>query len=215
MNSTTLIAGAGQSLLTALSAESVRRGNKTALALIPDSRNASDDDRLRDLAERLDWNPPSPISAGALILEAETRAGPLDSAIIACTAPDRTAASDFSPVGIDYIVNNHIKSYMFLAASLMRRFRARQTGTLALILLEEQEAGLLAAPVFSSFRAFANCLLAQSSEGAPRAAAFDCNTRSSQGLDEIAGYVFKTLAENKKLGRWFKFNKFMHNLGLN
>jgi NAD(P)-dependent dehydrogenase (short-subunit alcohol dehydrogenase family) len=213
VNTATLIAGAGRSLVAALAAESAKRGNETALALIPDSRPDSGG-LPSGVHGPLDWNPPSPISAGALILAAENRVGPLDCAVLACSAPERAAASDFSPAGIDFIVNNHIKSYMLLAASLVRRFRSRQSGTLALVLLEEQEAGLLAAPVFSAFRAFANCLLAQSGEGGPRTAAFDCGSRTPADLTEIAGYVFRTLDGNRPsgTGRWFKFNRFLNSL---
>jgi NAD(P)-dependent dehydrogenase (short-subunit alcohol dehydrogenase family) len=211
VNDALLIAGAGKELVSALADEAVKRGAKTALSLIP---NQSGSMRLADSPEMLDWNPGSPISARNLVLAAENRIGALTGGIIVCAAPDNADAADFSPAGIDFIINNHVKSYMFLARELARRFHAAQSGTLALVLLEEPSSSLLAGPVFGAFKSFAGNLLTNLNTEYFRTAAFVCEEKISPPMNEFAAYIFKTLSENKKLdgGKWFKFTKFKHSL---
>ncbi|MDR1148749.1 MAG: hypothetical protein LBK66_08970 [Spirochaetaceae bacterium] len=213
VNDALLIAGAGRELVSALAGQAVKRGAKTALSLIPSQNGAQ---RLADGLELLDWNPGSPISARSLVLAAGNRIGVLTGGIIVCAAPDNADAADFSPVGIDFIVNNHIKSYMFLARELIRHFRAAQSGTLALVLLEEPSSSLLAGPVFSAFKSFAGNLLTNLNTEYFRAAAFVCEEKIPPPMNEFAAYILKTLSENKKLdgGRWFKFTKLKHSLKL-
>ncbi|MDR1362799.1 MAG: hypothetical protein LBJ35_01945 [Spirochaetaceae bacterium] len=213
VNDALLIAGTGKELITALADEGGKRGAKTAISLIP-SQNGHN--RLAEGLNALDWNPGSPISAYNLVLSAENRIGALNGGIIVCAAPDNADAADFSPAGIDFIVNNHIKSYMFLAHELTRRFRAGQSGALALVLLEEASSGLLTGPVFSTFKSFTSNLLEDLNTEYFRAAAFSCEEKNSIPMSEFAAYIFKTLYEAKKLdgGRWFKFTKLKHNLKL-
>jgi hypothetical protein len=213
-----LIAGAGMELVSALAEEAEKRNIKTARALIQ-SRNGAGRFTHAAAAEKtasLDWNPGSPISARSLILAAENKVGHLSGGIIVCTAPDNAEASDFSPAGIDIIVNNHIKSYMLLANELSRHFRARQSGSLALVLFEKPVSGILAAPIFSSFKSFSGSLLAHSNPEYIRTTAFSCEEKIPPPVNEFAAYVFKTLSENKKLdgAKWFKFTKLKRNLKL-
>ena len=206
-----LIAGSGPELISALAAEAGRRGIKTALSLIPGN---SDPRRFEHGAATespvpLDWNPCSPISARSLILAAENRNGPVVSSIIVCAAANNAEIRDFSPAGIDFVVNNHIKSYMFLANELTRSFRARRNGTLAFVLLEGQSPAILAAPVFGAFKSFSGSMLAQSNTEYLSTLAFSYEEKNIPKINEYAAYIFKTIEENKKTDRagWFRFTK--------
>jgi NAD(P)-dependent dehydrogenase (short-subunit alcohol dehydrogenase family) len=213
VNDAILIAGAGVGLVSALANEAVTRGAKTALSIIP-SQNR--DKRIVDGLEFLDWNPGSPISALNLVLAAENKIGALTGGIIVCAAPDNADAADFSPAGIDFIINNHVKSYMFLARELARHFRAARNGALTLALLEEPSSSLLSGPVFSAFKSFSSNLLTNLNSEYFRTAAFVCEEKKPPPVNEFAAYIFKTLSENKKLddGKWFKFTKLKHSLKL-
>ena len=206
-----LIAGSGPELVSALADEAGRRGIKTALSLIPGN---SDPRRLVsgaaiERAAPLDWNPCSPISARSLILAAENKNGPVGSGIIVCAAANSAEMRAFSPAGIDFVVNNHIKSYMFLTNELTRSFRARHNGTLAFVLLEGPSPGILAAPVFSAFKSFSDSMLAQSNPEYLSTLAFSYKEKNIPKINEYAAYIFKIIEENKKKdrARWFRFTK--------
>jgi hypothetical protein len=199
-----LIAGSGPELISALADEAGRRGIKTTLALIPEN-NAHHTERTA----QLEWNPCSPLSARSLVLAAENRNGPVDTGIIVCAASNSAEMRDFSPAGIDFAVNNHIKAYMFLAHELTRSFRARQNGTLVFVLLEGLASGILAAPVTSAFKSFSGSMLAQSNTEYQSTLAFSCEEKNIPPMNEYAAYIFKTLGDNRKQDRakWFKFSK--------
>jgi hypothetical protein len=213
MDDTILIAGAGKDLITAIANEAGTHGVKTAAALIP---CRSETGKTLETSNQLGWNPGSPISARNLILAAENRVGALSGGIIVCAAPGSADAADFSPAGIDFIVDNHIKSYMLLARELTRHFDTARKGVLGMVLLEETSASILNVPVFSAFKSFTNSLLTNLNTEYPRMAAFSHEEKSPILVNEFAAYIFKTLFENKKLdsGRWFKFTKLKHNLKL-
>ncbi|MDR2658885.1 MAG: hypothetical protein LBC27_02690 [Spirochaetaceae bacterium] len=218
MSDAVLIAGAGAELIAALAYEAENRGAKTAVSIISGKNGAAQlSDKLVDeKALRLEWNPGSPISAQNLVLAAENKIGSISKGIIVCAAPGNAEAADFSPAGIDFLVNNYIKSYMFLGRELTRRFRTARNGTLVLALLEEPSSGLLAAPVFSAFKSFSNGLMTRLNPEYFHIAAFSCEEKNPPPPNEFAAYIFKTLAETKKLdgGRWFKFTKLKYNLKL-
>jgi hypothetical protein len=213
MNGPLLIAGSGAELIAALSAQAKKYGISTAQALIP-GRNVHDTAADKD-PPLLEWNPGSAVSARGLVLAAENRLDILGGGIIVCTAPHDAGEYDFSPAGIDFLVDNHIKSYMLLAHELARYFRTAQSGTLAMVMLEEAPAGLLTDSVFSAFRSFSTRLLGHQPEYI-RAAAFSCKEKPPAPINEFASYVIKTLLKDEKFagGRWFKFTRLMHNLKL-
>jgi hypothetical protein len=199
-----LIAGSGPELIGALADEAGRRGVKTALALIPGNKSL----HTWGTAQ-LEWNPCSPLSARSLVLAAENRNGLVDTGIIVCAASNSAEMRDFSLAGIDFAVNNHIKSYMFLAHELTRGFRARQNGTLVFVLLEGLASGILSASVASAFRSFSGSMLAQSNTEYQNTLAFSCEEKNIPPMNEYAAYIFKTLVDNRKPDRvkWFKFTK--------
>jgi hypothetical protein len=213
MNSSLLIAGSGAELIAALSTQAEKYGAASVRAVIP-NRNVRD-----DIADKgsplLDWNPGSAVSTRGLVVAAENRLGILGGGLIVCAAPHNAAGYDFSPAGIDFLVDNHVKSYMFLAYELARYFRAAQSGTLAMVMLEDADSSLLTDPVFSAFKSFSARLLEHQSEHV-RAAAFSCKEKPPAPVNEFASYVIKTLFKDEKFGngRWFKFTRLMRNLKL-
>jgi hypothetical protein len=216
MDDAMLIAGQGKELIAALSAAAEKRGIKTTLAVIPGRNDGeSSGPGVADgSAGPSAWNPGSPVSARSLVLAAENRIGPLSGAIVVCSAPNEAETRDFSPAGIDMIVNNHIKSYMFLSRELIKYFQQKKQGTLALALLETPPQGLLTASVFGAFRSFSGSLLERSDTEHLRMASFLCDEKTPAPTNEYAAYILKTLTENKKIDRsLFKFAKFMHGFG--
>jgi hypothetical protein len=211
VNGPTLIAGSGPELIAALAGEAERRGVTTALSLI--SGHSGPRGLTAGMTNKrfvpLEWNPYSPISTRNLILAAENKIGPIETGIIVCAALNNAETHDFSPAGIDFIVNNHIKSYMLLAHELMRTFRAKQNRSLAFVLLEGPDQGILAAPVLSAFKSFSNSMLALSNSEYLSTLAFSSQDINVPLMNEFAGYIFKILDENKKTdrARWFKFSK--------
>ena len=211
MNGSILIVGSGSGLISALADEALRHDIKTALSMIPGNNDPYHpaSGTANEWPAQLKWNPCSPISARSLVLAAENRIGPVGTGIIVCAAAGSTEMRDFSPTGIEFVVNNHIKSYMFLAHELTRSFRARRNGTLAFALLEEQSPGILAAPVFSAFKSFSNSMLAQSNADYQSTLAFSYEEKNIPQINEYAAFILKMLMENKKPDRsgWFKFTK--------
>jgi hypothetical protein len=213
VNGPLLIAGSGVELITALSTQAEKYGVPTVCAVIPkkNARNGFADKR----SALLDWNPGSAVSTRALVLAAENRLGILGGGIIVCAAPHNTVEDDFSPAGIDFLVDNHIKSYMFLAHELTRYFRAAKSGAIAMVMLDEAGTGALTATIFSAFRSFAAALFERTSEYI-RTAGFSCKEKPPAPINEFASYIIKTLVKTEKFdgGRWFKFTRLIHNLGL-
>jgi hypothetical protein len=216
MNGALLIAGSGAELIAALSTETEKHGMAAACAVIPkrNVQNRGSYDTMDKKPLMFDWNPGSAISARSLVLSVENRLGIIGAGIIVCSAP-RTAENDFSPAGIDFLVDNHIKSYMFLAHDLMRYFHTTQSGTLALVMLEEVNTNLLTAPISSAFSSFAGSLSAYQGEYM-RIMSFSCEEKPPAPVNDFAKYILKTIAKNEKPGggRRFKFTRLKHNLNL-
>jgi hypothetical protein len=212
-----LIAGAGEELITALSGEAEKRGARTAVAVIAgrNGGNRRQTDGPGGNPAPPNWNPGSPVSARGLVLTAENRIGPLGGAIVVCSAPDESETRDFSPAGIESIVDNHIKSYMFLSRELVRYFQQKKAGTLAFALFETPPNGLLTASVFGAFRNFSDSLLERSNTEHLKMASFLCDEKNPTPASEFAAYILKTLTENKKIDRSrFKFTKFRSSFGV-
>jgi hypothetical protein len=211
-----LIAGIESSLSSAIAVEAGKRVEKYAAAFIPNrlvvpvrERAAPPESGLIPLL----WNPGSPISARTLVLAAENRLERIDQAILVCTPPSlRRQAEELAPADIDTVVNDHIKSWFFLARELSATFKVGG-GSLALVLsdlaagTEKGETPDLMGPsVAASFRSFASGLLA-SSVGKPYAVkVFSCETGEDAAF---AAFVFKILDEGNKRGsgKWHRYGK--------
>ncbi|MDR3338205.1 MAG: hypothetical protein LBT16_13485, partial [Treponema sp.] len=135
-----LIAGIESSLSAAIASEAEKRVEQYAAAFIPNKLAAPIRERAAAPPPEsslipLTWNPGSPISARTLVLAAENRLERIDQAILVCTPPSlRKQAEELAPADIDTVVNDHIKSWFFLAKELSSAFKARNGGTLALVL---------------------------------------------------------------------------------
>jgi hypothetical protein len=220
-----LIAGIESPLLAAIAAEAGKRVEQYTAAFISQKPAGQAGESARSQLEALGgaliplaWNPGSPISARTLVLAAENRLEHIDQAILVCTPPPlRRPAEELAPADIDAAVNDHIKSWFFLAKELAATFKNRKTGTagtLALVLadtagvLEKGETPDLIGPsVAASFRAFAQGLLA-SSVGKPyEIMAFSSETGEAA---LFASFIFKIIDEGGKRnsGKWHKYGKF-------
>jgi hypothetical protein len=205
-----LIAGVESSLLASLVEEALKSG-RTAFAMIP--RNGASTKITAhsgsDKAQLLNWNPSSPISAHSLVLAAKNQLGTVNTALLVCAPPPSFESSDFSPAGIDFLVNNYIKSFFLLARELVQHFREQKNGTLVPLVLEEQNEKLLSAPLLSAFKAFSNGLLPLGGTDGLTVKAFSCPEKIPSLDAEFVRYIFKVLNEGKKNdgGKWYKFNK--------
>jgi NAD(P)-dependent dehydrogenase (short-subunit alcohol dehydrogenase family) len=215
-----LIAGIDSPLFAAIAAEAGKRTEQYAAAFIPNKLGVP----AREWAAArpaggglipLSWNPGSPISARTLVLAAENRLERVDQAILVCTPPAlRRQAEELALADIDTVVNDHIKGWFFLVKELTAVFKARNGGTLALVLSsagtgrEKGEIPDLAGPsVAASFTSFSDGILA-SSAGKPYAA---LGFSREAGEDTaFSAFIFKVLDENGKrdYGKWHRYGKF-------
>jgi hypothetical protein len=214
-----LIAGIESSLSEALAAEAGKRVEQYAAALIPNRLSEPVRERPHPTEGKnaritLDWNPGSPISARTLVLAAENRLGHIDEAILVCTPPSvRRPVEQLAPADIDIVVTDHIKGWFFLAKELAAAFKARNAGTLALVLsdfsagAEKGDAPDLMGPsAAASFRSFAQGLLASSQDKPYQTLGFSSETGEDA---EFAAFIFKTMEDGNKrnAGRWQKFGR--------
>jgi NAD(P)-dependent dehydrogenase (short-subunit alcohol dehydrogenase family) len=215
-----LIAGIESSLSAAIAAEAGKRVEQYAAAFIPNKLAAPLRERTAVQPAGgglipLAWNPGSPISARTLVLAAENRLERIDQAILVCTPPSlRRQAEELAPADIDTVVNDHIKSWFFLAKELASVFKARNGGTLALVLSDAgtgTEKGeipdLIGPSVSASFNSFASGLLASSVGRSYTIAAFSCETGEDAAF---AAFIFKILDEGGRrgAGKWHRFGRF-------
>jgi hypothetical protein len=212
-----LIIGLESSLLTALAAEAGKRVERFAVALMPNRLAEAErvEARLGGTSRiALNWNPGSPISARTLVLSAQNRLGHIDEAILICTPPAvRSEVEELAPVFVETAVNDHIKSWFFLTKELCSAFKARGSGTLALVVSglgsgtpRDDTADLVGPSVSASFRALSEGLLS-ASPGKP----YQTMGFAAEAGDDsaFAAHVFKIMEEEGKrnTGKWHKFSK--------
>jgi hypothetical protein len=216
-----LIAGNESTLSAVIAAEAGKRVDRFAMALIPNRLPYPlENFQTAPLPEGkgavpFAWNPGSPVSARTLVLSVENQMGQIDEAILVCIPPAvRKNAEDLNPSNIEIIVNDHIKGWFFLVKELAAVFKARQAGSLALVLSDISGGGrddtdLIGPSVSASFRSFAQGLIA-SSQAEPYGVygfSIPAGTGLGTGGDNDAGaFVFKILEEGKRnVGKWHKF----------
>jgi hypothetical protein len=216
-----LIAGNDSALSRAIEAETSKRVEHFAVALIPNRLSAPARAVVFPAASPaekarlpLDWNPASPISARTLALAAENRLGQIDEAILVCSPPSiRRAAAELSLADIEILVNDHIKGWFFLVKELAAVFHARASGTLALVYSDftigakDDAADLLGTSSLASFQAFTRSLLASAFSEPYLTMGFS----GSDAGDEtgFASFVLKNLDEGNRRhnGKLLKFGK--------
>jgi NAD(P)-dependent dehydrogenase (short-subunit alcohol dehydrogenase family) len=225
-----LIAGNESSLSAAIAAETAKRVEHFVSALIPS--------RLSELAGSrsgrgtvlpnggvsngegspaipLQWNPGSPIAARTVILAAENRLEHIDEAILVCTPPSmRRRAAELLPADIEILINDHIKGWFFLVRELTQVFRAKQSGTLALVLSDmgsisgkDDRVDLLGPPAAAAFRAFAQSLLSSAFDEPYLTMGFSSSEIGEEG--GFAAFVLRIIDEGHKRnnGKWHKYGK--------
>jgi NAD(P)-dependent dehydrogenase (short-subunit alcohol dehydrogenase family) len=175
----------------------------------------ADDPLPKGAALPLQWNPGSPIAARTLILAAENRLEHIDEAILVCTPPAiRRRAADLLPADIEIMVNDHIKGWFFLARELAQVFRAKESGTLALVLSDMSAGGgkddpvdLLGTAAAASFRAFTQSLLSSTLDEPYLTMGFSSSEIGEEAA--FAAFVLKLIDEGAKRnnGKWHKFGK--------
>ena len=218
-----LIAGNESSLCNTLAAEAAKRVEHFAIAVIPSRLSHTPHGKADTPAEKaslsLQWNPSSPISARTLVLAAENRLGQINEAILVCSPPSiRRPAAELSLSEIETLVNDHIKGWFFLARELAVVFRAKQSGTLALVFSEvapasakDDVADLLGPCALASFQGFARSLCASAIAEPYLTMGFSNSDASAEAA--FASFVFKYLDEgntrnNGKLYKYGKLNLF-------
>ena len=212
-----LLAGNESSLSVAVAAEAARRVEQFAVAFIPNRISGSIGENLFAAAEPmipLSWNPGSPVSARTLILAAENRLEYIHEAIVICAPPSlRKAPGDLTSAEIEIMVNDHIKGWFFLVKELAAIFKIRQTGTLALVVYEHDEAkdeflDVIGPAATASFRAFAQNIVTHSQDESYQIMGFSAPPSSVDNAS-FASFIFKTIEERNKRnsGKWHKFGK--------
>jgi hypothetical protein len=139
----------------------------------------------------------------------------VDEAILVCVPPSiRKPPASLAPADIEILVNDHIKGWFFLVRELAAVFKARQTGTLALVLSEiepvsgrDDAADLAAPPAAAAFRAFAQGLLNASFNEPYHIFGFSASETGEDAA--FASFIFKTIedANKKDSGKWHRFGK--------
>jgi NAD(P)-dependent dehydrogenase (short-subunit alcohol dehydrogenase family) len=168
-----------------------------------------------DSVVSLQWNPGSPIAARTLILSAENRLERIDDAILVCTPPAfRRFAAELPPTDIDIMINDHIKGWFFLARELAAVFRARKSGTLALVLSDlnagtvtEDAPDLLGPPAVAAFRAFTQSLLSYAGNEPYLTMGFSSTELGEEG--DFSAFIFKLIDEGNRRnnGKWHKYGR--------
>ncbi|MDR2095263.1 MAG: hypothetical protein LBP76_07070 [Treponema sp.] len=215
-----LIVGDDAPLTTALMAEAAKRVERFASVIIP-NRISGPDSEMPDFslgaADRLTWNPSSPISARTLILAAENRLEHIDDAVLVCSPPAVCCLPEKLVLReIETMVNDHIIGWFYLVKELTAKFRSRQSGSLSLIVAETGPAGkgkdslvdLLGPAAAASFRAFAQSLLSAAFNEPFYVFGFSSTEQS--GDPEFCSFLFKIIDERNKRdnGKWHKHGKF-------
>jgi hypothetical protein len=214
-----LLAGNESILFSSLAAETEKRVEQYASAIIPDPAvkpaGAKVTEKKPGKGFSLSWNPGSPVSCRSLLIAAENRMGQINDALLICSPPPLyRPAADLLPFDIETFVNNQIKGWVLLVRELSFVFRQRRDGTLALIVPEPAPAGgkdspadLLGAPAASAFRYFAQALLSSSASEPYNILGFTSEVNQEA---EFAAWLYKIIDEGakKNSGKFHKFGKF-------
>jgi len=207
------IVGNDSALSRAVEAETVKRVDKFASAFIPNRLSETVSAELSsefnyEKRISLEWNPSSPISARALVLAAENRLENIDEAVLICSPPVSPSGLSFSTVEI--MVNDNIKGWFFLVKEIIKTFKSREHGTLALVFpdISSKEIDILGASALSSFRSLVQSLLSSANKEPYSTIGFS-NSDSGNEV-AFASFILKSIDELTKRsnGKLFKFGKF-------
>jgi hypothetical protein len=149
------------------------------------------------------------------MLAAENRLGQVNDAILICSPPGMfRQAEALVPGEVENLVNDQIKGWFFLVRELALVFRARNEGTLTLVIPDvppgggkDAPADLLGPSAAASFKAFAQGLLASAANEPFQILGF---TTAETGADgNFAEWIFKTIdsESRKNNGKWLKYSR--------
>jgi hypothetical protein len=216
-----LLAGNESALYRAIEAETVKRVEQFAVALIPNrlSETIKTSETENERRMTLDWNPSSQLSARTLALAAENRLEHIDEAILICSPPSiRSSPASLPLPAVEIILNDHIKGWFFLVKELTAIFKNRKRGTLALVYHDinsgsgkDEAADILGPSALASFRALTNGLLSAAHNEPYFTVGFSCSDAGNETA--FASFLFKSIDEvskrsNGKLHKFGKFNFF-------
>jgi len=211
------IAGNESAISRAVEAETFKRVDRFAAALIPNRLAGAPKNSVQTNEKRvaLDWNPSSPISARTLILAAENRLDRIDEAILVCSPPSiRSSAAELPLADVEIMINDQIKGWFFLVKELAAIFTSRERGTLALVYHDIPGAGrddaadILGPSALASFRALTHSLLAAAHSEPYTTIGFSCTDAGNEAA--FAAFMYKHIEESGKRtsGKLHKFGKF-------
>ena len=227
-----LIAGNESTLLSGVAAEAAKRVESFSLAVIPNrfpmpesvrppasgtapGGTAPGAEKPGEKAQRLAWNPASPISARSLVLAAENRMGQINNAVLVCSPPAvfKTVEA-LTPEEIEILVNDHIKGWFFLARELALYFRRSGSGSLSLVAPEPSggvkntQIDILGLSASASFKTFTQGILSLSAQEPYQVMGFTGYEAGAE--NEFASWLFKIIDEEEKKnsGRWHKYAKY-------
>ena len=212
------MAGNESVLFSAVEAEAEKRAEQYAIAQIINpmpvtaaaGESASGKGRIS-----LPWNPGSSISSLTLIQSAENWLGQINDAVLVCSPPALYRPVEaLVPAEIETRINTQIKGWFFLVRELALYFRARSSGTLALVLPETGPAGgespsdLLGSSASASFHSLVQGLLSCASAEPFKILGFLLSGADQE--KEFSAWLFKILDEGsrKNSGKWHKYNRF-------
>jgi len=212
------IAGNESTLFSAIAAETAKRVESYAAAVIP-NRFSQHDGGLPPRVElpagaiSLSWNPASPISARTVLLAAENRLGKINDCILVCSPPAVYRPPDgLAPEEIEILVDDHIKGWFFLIRELVIYFRRVNSGSLSFVVSETKgekniHSDLLGPSAASCFANYSGAVLASSANEHFLAMGFSGFETSERS--QFASWLFKIVDEGSKrsAGRWNKFSK--------
>jgi len=212
------IAGNESSLFGAIAAETAKRVESYAAAVIP-NRLPLRDSVQPSLAElpggaiNLSWNPASPISARTVLLAAENRLGKINDCILVCSPPAVYRSPDgLAPEEIEILVDDHIKGWFFLIRELVIYFRRANSGSLSFVVSETKgektiHSDLLGPQAAFCFANYSGAVLASSANEPFLAMGFSGFETSEKS--QFANWLFKIVDEGSKrnAGRWNKFSR--------
>jgi NAD(P)-dependent dehydrogenase (short-subunit alcohol dehydrogenase family) len=217
------IAGNESALARAIEAETERRVEKFASALIPNrfsgtpvANAAKNPAAANERRVSLDWNPSSPISARTMMLAAENRLDRIDEAILVCSPPTiRTSAADLPLADVEVMVNDHVKGWFFLVKELAALFTSRKSGILALVYSDfsplsgrDDAADILGPASLAAFRSLTQGLLAAAGNEPYITMGFSCSDAGNE--EAFTSFLYKNLDEGSRRsnGKLYKFGKF-------
>jgi hypothetical protein len=212
------IAGNESSLFSAIAAETGKRVESYAAAVIPNrfpqpGGGKPPKTELPGQVISLSWNPASPISARTVLLAAENRLGQINDCVLVCSPPTVYRPPDgLAPEEIEILVDDHIKGWFFLIRELVLYFRRSGSGTLSFV-ASETKAGktihsdLLGPSAAFCFANYAGAVLASSADEPFQAMGFSGFETSEKS--QFASWLFKMIDESSKRnsGRWNKYLK--------